>query len=201
MRFFDRHKMPDFGPIQTASLFVEMQDNVGTDYPVEHVWEIMSAARSGSIAQKGFNLYGYDYRCKRNEHLNKIKGYSKEVSLIEENPSNETFVPGTITTAKVPLKEEGYSLTEDQMSFHQTLTYLQENRFEIQRKTSCDPMFLLLGALNQEPTAITSIREISAEDPDFGDIVYDLISSGTEQLRQALESLLGIESLIEIEED
>lgn len=201
MRFFDRHKMPEFGPIQTAVLFQEMEENRGSEHPIEHTLEIMSAARSGSITQSGFNLYGYDYRCKMNEHLNRLQHYSKEVSLIEENPSDETYVPGTVTTAKVPHREDGFAISEDRMAFSQTFDYLHKNRQEIQKRTSCDPMFLLLGALNQEPSAISSIRDISAEDPDFGEVIYDLISSGIAQLREALENLLGIESYLVVEED
>lgn len=195
MNYFSRNKMPKVGICQASSLFLEMDENQNSAFPIEHTQEILNAAMGGSIAQEDFNLYGYDYICKRRSTENIRKRFSKEYSLIEELPEGESFLPGAITTAKVPTEEEGYDVAENNVVFSEATWYLLNNRLTLQRKTRRDPLILLLGAINQEPAAINAMREITAEDPELKEVFSDLILSGVNRVTTFLANILEPEGI------
>lgn len=192
MRYFDYQYSGTLGRIW--SLFsglgeISEEQRLGkSKYTCEysHTLEIVNAALSGSLSTssesvKNFNLQAYEYTCKENDNISKIKSADKLLFIVDDSgEDNERVGFGDIQEKKLTQENGFFDEVFDSVDFENNFSMLVSLRGKYIKEKGIDLVSVLKSSLNGIPDAIKEMQVLLSGSKQLKDLVVSLCENGQE---------------------
>lgn len=180
--------------VDLGKMSPEMKDKIygGSDY--SHTLEIVRSALNGNIsltdeAVRSFNLGAYEFKCRENEKLGRLKDAKTVLNIVEFDNSEEDVRVGygDISDRKLSMLDESFDKILDNDEFEYCIRQLLGIRSRYIVEHGVDLVSVLLNSLKGIPESVSTLKEL-VKDKVVKDLVTGLCNNGNGRLIPILEA-------------